>query len=345
MRQHFKKVAAVSRKKAEGRRGVAPGDWLLDSAEKLNIIWGTDAAPLVVDGEGFMIVGPQGVGKSTVAEQFTLALAGLRDECLGLPVRRERGKVLYLAMDRPEQIRRSFRRMVTEADRLLLAERLVLWRGPLPFSVVHEPERMAAFAHGLGATHVVVDSYKDLAPKMSDEEAGSQINNAVQECIVEGINWTGVHHNRKANASNPHPKELSDVYGSNWLTAGLGSIISLYGEAGASVVEAKHIKQPAESFGIFGIKHDHTIGHSELTDERPEGSASRGQDKADEIIKVLRDNPDKAFDAHGIGFQIKAGERQVRRYMPKLEEEGLAKRVDTGKRHEWQWSSGQDSSS
>lgn len=205
------------------------------------------------------------------------------------------GRVLYLALDRPEQIKRSFQRMVSEEDREVLRDRLVVWRGPLPPEVkLTEPETLAAWARREGATHVIVDSYKDLASKLSDEAVASTINDTMQVCIAEGIGWVAVHHNRKANSANPHPKELADIYGSTFLTAGLGSVISIYGEPGDELVEAKHVKQPAESFGTFGIKHDHTKGHSVLTEPPKHGKVA---ERHEAIVKLLRIEPGRAYTA------------------------------------------------
>jgi replicative DNA helicase len=78
---------------------------------------------------------------------------------MGMAVRPAKGKVLYLAMDRPLQIAPSWRRMVSEADRELLAERATVWRGPLPFSLVSAPRHLAGWARDEhGAAVVVVDS-------------------------------------------------------------------------------------------------------------------------------------------------------------------------------------------
>jgi replicative DNA helicase len=300
MRAHFKRITDATRAKvavtAESRRGLVPGDWLLDAPEEVEVVWGRSDAPLAVAGEALMIAGPQGVGKTTLGQQLALALAGIRTSCLGLPVKREPGKVLYLAMDRPDQIRRSFKRMLAEDEREVLRDRIVVWRGPLSFSVVAEPSRMAQFAREVGASHIVLDSYKDMASKLSDEEVGAKINEAMQECINESIGWTALHHNRKATADNKHPKQLSDIYGSGWLTAGLGSVISIYGEAGAKVVEARHIKQPLESFGDFGIEHDHEQGLSRLTEERPvtDGRKKGRAARQEAVLELLREQPELA---------------------------------------------------
>jgi replicative DNA helicase len=52
------------------------------------------------------------------------------------------------------------------------------------------------------------------------------------------------------------------VYGSRWLTAGMGSVLLLWGEAGDLVIELTHLKQPAEDVGPFRILHDHRAGSS-----------------------------------------------------------------------------------
>ena len=95
-------------------------------------IWGTKETVVWAAGEGFFLVGPDGVGKTTVAQQLVLARLGLRDELFGLAVASDNGRVLYIAGDRPRQAQRSFRRMVSEKDANVLRERLVVWKGPPP---------------------------------------------------------------------------------------------------------------------------------------------------------------------------------------------------------------------
>ena len=84
--------------------------------DELVAIWGTAAEPLWTAGEGLMIVAPEGVGKTTVAQQVVLARIGLRDSLLGRHVVADDRPVLYLALDRPRQIKRSLERMVDDVD-------------------------------------------------------------------------------------------------------------------------------------------------------------------------------------------------------------------------------------
>lgn len=168
--------------------------------------------------------------------------------------------MLYLAADRPRQAARSFGRMVSEADRELLDERLVVWRGPLPFSVTKDPTQLAAFAHDHGAGTLIIDSLKDVVSKPSDEEQANLFNNAVQECAATGIEVLALHHQRKAQGENKKPTSISDVYGSVWLTAGMGSVVLIWGQPGDLLVELSHLKQPAEPIGPWKLLHDHDHG-------------------------------------------------------------------------------------
>src|SRR5690606_32600897 len=59
---------------------------------------------------------------------------------------------------------------------------------------------------------------------------------------------------------------LDDVYGSTWLTSGLGSVVVLEGEPGNATVGFKHLKQPAAVVGPLKVRHDHSAGVSTLVD-------------------------------------------------------------------------------
>jgi hypothetical protein len=231
--------------------------------------WGRDGEAAWTPGEALQIVGPDGVGKTTLLQQLSLARAGLRQELLGLPVAPAEGLVVYLAMDRPAQAARSLRRMVDANDEEVVAalrDRLAVWKGPLPVNVLERPRTFADWieAEFLGASDVFVDSLKDLAPKLSDDEVGSKLNMARQELLARGVEVVEGHHQRKEQRGQGAPKSLADVFGSRWLTAGAGSVLLLWGEPGDLVVELLHLKQPAEPFGPHKLLHDHVHGHSAL---------------------------------------------------------------------------------
>ncbi len=59
------------------------GDFILDEPEIIPAIWGQGQRVLWAEGEGIMITGHQGVGKTIVAQQLVLHWIGLRagDSC------------------------------------------------------------------------------------------------------------------------------------------------------------------------------------------------------------------------------------------------------------------------
>jgi AAA domain len=235
----------------------------LDSPVEVPAVWGEGDQVLRAEGEPLMIAGPQGVGKTTVMQQLALTRHGAHDKpVLGLPVKMDPDRVLYLALDRPHQAARSMSRMVTEEDRFGL-KWMHVWQGPLPFSVTRQPEALRDFVMGFeGVGSVFIDSLKDVAAGLSDDATGSAVNIAVQHVINSGVQVVAGHHQRKAQVGNPKPKSLSDVYGSVWLTAGMGSVVLLWGDPGDPVVELRHLKQPAAEVGPLTLIHDHERGET-----------------------------------------------------------------------------------
>jgi replicative DNA helicase len=234
----------------------------LDAPVQVDAVWGDGSHVLWAKGEPLMIAKPDGVGGTTIAQQLVLAIAGIRPPTLlghtitPDPARR----VLYLALDRPRQASRSMRRMVGGDDRALLEHRLVVQEGELPFDVVAEPRRLLAFAQEQSAGTVVIDSLKDVAAALKEEAPGQAINKAMQVCVAAGVEVLALHHQRKAQAENKKPSKLADVYGSRWLTAGCGSVLMIWGEAGDPVVELTHLKQPGEVVGPLTLEHDNHAG-------------------------------------------------------------------------------------
>jgi len=172
--------------------------------------------------------------------------------------------VLYLACDRPNQIARAMRRSVTEADRAILDDRLAVWQGPPPADLAKHPDTLLALCREADADTVVIDSLKDVALGLSDDEVGAGLNRAMQTAIVEGVEVVGLHHQRKGQGASK-PTTLEDVYGSTWITAGAGSVLLLWGSAGDWLVELTHLKQPASVVGPLQLEHDHDAGTTTVT--------------------------------------------------------------------------------
>jgi replicative DNA helicase len=138
--------------------------------------------------------------------------------------------------------------MVDEADHQQLRERLVVWKGPLDFDLGKEKtERcfLADLAESLRVTDIVIDSLKDVAVDLIKDDVGGRVSFQIGETIARGIEVCVLHHQRKAQQGGPKPKALAGVYGSHWLTAGMGSVLMLCGEPGDLVVELRHLKHAA----------------------------------------------------------------------------------------------------
>lgn len=262
-----RRMRAAERAALYQSRGKTGGELFRTLPEQVPAIWGRGHAVLWMAGEALLLVGSDGVGKSTLAQQLMFAHIGVHSpEFLGWPVERATGRVLYLAMDRPQQIARSMARMVTETDYPALDERLMVHMGPLPIDPLGEPHALADWIEGYaggGYSAVFVDSYKDLAPGLADDLPGTQLNLAMQEVLARGIEWVGLHHNRKGEGRAARSDlDISDVYGSRWITGGAGSVLVINGDAGAQNVELHHVKQPDESLGKFLVRHDRLTGRS-----------------------------------------------------------------------------------
>lgn len=239
-----------------------------DSSNAGPSIWGEGERVLWATGEPTMLYGPQGVGKSTIAQQLLLARAGAVLSLLGLPVQPADAPILYVAADRPMQLSRSWRRMVDRLDqeqRDKVRNLVRFWKGPLGFDIGAEPERLLRLMIDVGARTLIGDSLKDLAVDLVKDEAGTRVNRAWQLLIAAGIEVCDLHHPRKAVAGETgKPKSLDNIYGSTWLSAGHGSVVLLWGNPGDPIVEISHLKQPMDEVGPFRMVIDHDSGTVEV---------------------------------------------------------------------------------
>lgn len=218
---------------ASGLSGPWDGPWrssaalLWEDCDEIPVIWGPGDTPLWAEGESLMLVGPPGAGKSTLAQGLAAARIGLLDEVLGYPVKDDGGRVLYMAADRPRQIRRGLRRRFGKESDL---DRLVIREGP-PVLDLADPLNarwVLEQAQKVGASTVVVDSIKDVLSSPSEDGSANSYNRARQMLVSGGVNLIEIHHNRKTTTEGRGGQGgLDDVYGSRWLTAGAGSVLTL----------------------------------------------------------------------------------------------------------------------
>ena len=95
---------------------LVPGaEWLLQLPEAPPAIWGKGEQVLWAQGEALMIAGGPGLGKTTLAGQLVRGRLGLQRSVLELPVE-PGGTLLYLAMDRPQQIGRRLRQQFSDGE-------------------------------------------------------------------------------------------------------------------------------------------------------------------------------------------------------------------------------------
>ncbi|MCW2738878.1 AAA family ATPase [Nocardioides sp.] len=250
-------------------RMVDGGSFIHDLPSELPCLWGTGGQVVWASGEAVMLVGGPGVGKTTLAGQVVRARL-IGGEVLSMEVAKTESGVLYLAMDRPKQIARALARQLRDVPRDVLDDGLTVWPGPPVQDFAAHPDLMLQMARDAGADTVVVDSLKDAAIGLSNDEVGAGYNRARQLCLAHGVEVFELHHMKKQGGSSTgkatKPTKLEDVYGSAWLTAGAGSVVILIGEAGDPVVEWRHLKQPAEPVGPLTIEHDQQAGTSAIYD-------------------------------------------------------------------------------
>jgi 5S rRNA maturation endonuclease (ribonuclease M5) len=281
----------------ESTQLMGGGDFIFSAEEQIPAVWGKGDHVLWAEGEPLMIVGPTGAGKTTVGAQVILGLLGGPNEVLGYPTRTyQRG--LYLAMDRPRQIARALARNFKALGQEWLNEHLEVWKGPPPSDVVKHPGLLLQMAQRANAEFIVIDSLKDLAGRLSDEETAFALQQAFQLCVTAGVQVLIYHHQRKSNGAPGQPKKPTDidaVYGNMMLTAGMGSVLLVWAErAGDEMVILSHLKQPSESVWYEQVaQHHHATGTTTLaeSDEGPidpwstfEGLAEAGDGVAASVL-------------------------------------------------------------
>jgi replicative DNA helicase len=259
-------VLRGSRPAAESRL-VDGAAWILDAPVEAAPVWGSGRSVLWPKGEPLLVTGPDGTGKTTLIRQMGGALLGLWSEVLGFPIEPAVGRVMLLAADRPAQQQRRWRQAFAEDGREALKDRLVVHKGPLAFDPVTDQGAFLRFLVEARCEVLLIDSLGALVSKLASDEVGSVVAQLMSRVVAEGIELVAAFHPRKATENNKKPVTLADIYGSRWITAAAGSVISLWGSPGDPVLELRHLKQPADEVGPFRVMVDGTTGYMSVLDE------------------------------------------------------------------------------
>lgn len=233
-------------------------------------LFGTAEAPVSASGQAWMIVGEDGTGKTSDAQQYVKArlnLDGWGGEMWGRPVAPlpEDESVYYLAMDRPRQaLEAATRGLDQRRHGAALRERLTFWQGPTPYPLWGAAgaewllEKVAQRRVGL----LVLDSRKD-AGDATNPDSLSGINRLVQALCARGVEVLILHHPNQSSRAGRDP-QLADVYGWREVYSGLGSVVFLEGRAGETQLEVHHLKPIRARLEPFIIERDHAEGRSRV---------------------------------------------------------------------------------
>lgn len=231
---------------AEGKSSVPPA------------IWGSGTEVICPEGESTIIESGPGVGKTTIAGLLVRGML-FGGEVLGYPVRKlsDGQRILYLAMDRPQQIIRSLLRQFTP-QQIEESEQLIIRQGPLPADAAENDHLLKDLADYYYADVLILDSVKDAALGLSEDRAAAIYQRGRQRLLQSGCQLLELHHLTKG----------GDAYGSIWLNAGVGSVIRLKGAAGGPTATLTQQKSPARMIDPIHIVHDRANGEMAVAPKR-----------------------------------------------------------------------------
>lgn len=309
---------------------VGLGTALAGLSDTVQTIWGSDDIVLWADGECCLITAPTGHGKTTLAQNVLLAMTPLRSsEVLGHEVRQlaEDEFILYLAADRPDQILRSFARMVEPDDYAALDETILVRKGPPEAMIVKDQKQYvkmiskAEEATGKRCAVLVVDSLKDMAPATSEDATGSALNIARQYVVATGRQVLELHHQRKKQQGGGPPNTIDDVFGSSHIVNGAGTVLLIWASETTGLVdrlpvEVKTLKKPMAPFRCQAVI------------DAPSGTITPTDDRS---AKDLFVGPTASVTAEQVARHLGVTTKTAQRRLRDLVTEGFAREVPGSK--------------
>lgn len=255
------------------RRAFPAGDWALEEQTSSRAVIGSGQRILWAKGETFFIVGDTGHGKSTVTQNTTRANIGLIPDILGFEAISFQS-ILYIAADRPAQIKASLKRMVTDANRQTWNDRVVVHEGPPGFCLNDDPFKFLPFIRELAEKMerfpfdcVICDSLKDMVSQMDENTDGIHINQALQSVCQQDIQVLVDIHPRKMGSGRDKERNpvLDDVGGNKNITAGAGSVMFI-GAPDNGSHPLYHLKSPSERIEGLAVRYDKPTGNITTTE-------------------------------------------------------------------------------
>ncbi|MGH3262891.1 MAG: AAA family ATPase [Trebonia sp.] len=228
-------------------------------------LWGSGKEILWATGEALLICSDIGCGKTTLAGLLARALLH-GGNVFGYPVQplRDNPRVLYLALDRPQQIARSLARQVTPEMSEQFGEQFKFIPGPLDIDLSETPAALTQIADYYGADIVIIDSLKDVAMGISEDRAMAAYNRARQTLLAGGRELIELHHLTKK----------GDLFGAKWLDAGVGSVLRISGKPGGLTSTVAQYKPVAHLVQPIKIIHDRDAGEMNVVDGMVETEAA-----------------------------------------------------------------------
>lgn len=246
------------------RKVYPAGSWALDQPQSNRAVAGNGQRILWAKGESFVICADTGGGKTTFALSAVRASMGLVPDIIGMQVQAFQ-HILYVAADRPIQIKYALQRLVTEDNRMTWDTRMYIHEGPLDFAVNDKPSLLVPWLRELAEKLdrepfdcLVIDSLKDIVTAMDENDDGLHINTALQAVCREGIQLMLCIHPRKMGQQAKTPV-LDDVAGNKMIVSGAGSVVYL-GPPSDGLSAFYHLKSPAQKIDGIGIRLDPSTG-------------------------------------------------------------------------------------
>lgn len=229
---------------------------------KIHVEWAVEGL-LEVAGMG-MVTGPPGVGKTQFSLNYMIRMA-LGEDFLGWKVL-GRNRILFPSLEMNHAALKMFTEQL--ATSLTPSEIQLLQRNfqiaplgrPLPLDRPEGKKFLEALLEEHRPTVLGIDSLGKVTSKELNEATVKPLNEYFAYIRDKyGCALLFVHHNRKDNGEGRKPKELSDLYGSQYVAAEASNVLGLWKEE-KNVIEVSVLKSRlAEEIQPFKVKRENNL--------------------------------------------------------------------------------------